>query len=146
LLRTATAGNENPIRKAENQRAGDWNLVFLDVNDALRPSIKIKEPKRGQIRLTPASSQRDRIGRDPVFDALENLHQRLDVLEGAVNVLRPSLNDKEQRILEFCLLENGLLTEITEQLGISKGYASKISKKIVARLGEEMAKIKPPQQ
>jgi hypothetical protein len=29
-------------QEAENQKSGNWNSVFLDVNDALRPSIKIR--------------------------------------------------------------------------------------------------------
>jgi hypothetical protein len=56
----------------------------------------------------------------------------------------PQLGDTERLILDHMIDPAGhTLSQRAALIGISKGYASKISKDLVARLGEEMKKIKP---
>jgi hypothetical protein len=45
-------------QEAENQKSGDWRPVFLDANDALKPSIKIREAAKVPIKLCAKAQQR----------------------------------------------------------------------------------------
>jgi hypothetical protein len=138
-MRAIVAHSDRQQRKAEqeveNQKCGDWNPVFTDANDALQPSIKIRERKRN-IR---SSQPRPRAPKEEIF-----VDMQLEDLDRVVTALLPQLGDTERLILDHMIDPAGhTLSRRAALIGISKGYASKISKDLVARLGEEMKKIKP---
>ena len=97
--------------EAENQRDGRYDWVFLDVRTS-QPAPTLSEASV----LIPREP-------DP------------RLLQSAADTLRPSLNVIEAAVLVWMIRrDNRTLTQMAADVGISKGYASKVQAKLWNRL------------
>src|SRR5262249_30263460 len=119
--------------------------VFLDVRDTLRPGIQFRPPRK---RTTPRvdrprplriSDTPDLKRLDPVLQEFDE-SERVALLAGAAEALRPALDDRECTILDWLLNPyRCTLTALASELDITKGYASKLQGKILNKIHKKMS-------
>ena len=146
-IRAVVAHNERVQREldqeAENQRNGDYNSVFLEPRDALQPDIRIPMPRH---RTTNPNVPKTRVSEKPDLQRLDPILQefdhaeRLALLTGAAEALRPSLDDKEGAVLDWLLNpQASTLTDLAREMDITKGWASKLQGRILRKLHKKMS-------
>jgi hypothetical protein len=129
-------------REAENQRNGDYRSVFLEAHDTLRPDIQfrpLKEQAAPKLDASkPVSESRDLTRLDPVLREYSQ-GDRAALLVGAAEAMRPSLDKRECAILDWLLNPHRRnLTALAKQVGITKGYASKLRGRVLDLLRKQM--------
>jgi hypothetical protein len=146
-MRAVIAHNERMEREldqeAKNRRVGDYNSVFLEPRDELQPVIQIPQPR---YRTTNPNTPRTRISEkpdvqrlDPILEEFDHF-ERLALLTGAAEVLRPALDDKEGAILDWLLKpQDRTLTAVAGGIDITKGWASKLQGRILRKLHKKMS-------
>ena len=130
-------------QEAENQRNGDYEPVFLEAHDTLRPDIQFRRPKPQP--KSPAKPRRPIISERPDLTRLSRVlseytdEDRLGLLFGAAELLRPALDVRERAILDW-LLNPGdrTLTAVAKEIGITKSYASKLRGRVLDLLCKRM--------
>jgi hypothetical protein len=154
-MRAVLAHNERMEREldqeAENRRAGDYNSVFLESRapDELCPDIQIPQPRyrttKPNIPKTKISEKPDIQRLDPILEQFDH-SQRVALLTGAAESLRPALDVKEGAILDWLLSpRDRTLTAVAGEIDITKGYASKIQGKVLRKLHKRMS-VTPDEQ
>src|SRR5262249_47816169 len=119
--------------------------VFLDVRDTLRLGIQFRPPKK---RTTPRVDRPrplrildtpDLKRLDPVLQEFDE-SERVALLVGAAEALRPALDDRECTILDWLLNPyRCTLTALASELDITKGYASKLQGRILNKIHKKMS-------
>lgn len=130
-------------QEAENQQGGNYNPVFLEARDGLRAGIKTRQQKK---RATAKLYTRPpRISEDPDLSRLDPVLReyshadRVALLVGAAEALRPSLDDKARAVLDWLLdPRERNLTALAAEIDITKGYASKLRGRVLDLLGKRM--------
>ena len=109
------------------------------MNDELRPDVKFHEPKkRAAPKPVRVSESPDLKRLDPVLRQYGH-SDRLALLIGAADALRPSLDDKERAILDWLLDDRPCtLSMLAKEIDITKGYASKLRGRVLDRLEKRM--------
>jgi DNA-directed RNA polymerase specialized sigma subunit len=120
-------------QEAENQRNGDYAPVFLEA----RPFSPESVSKPSSI-LIPAAQVR--IEND--FAELKRPEQRKrlhDLYRGAAAALQPSLSVIEGAVLHWMMRPGGRTqAQMAADIGISKGYASKLVDRLQPQLQEQL--------
>jgi hypothetical protein len=145
-LLTPTGGAE---QEAENQRNGDYDPVFLQPRETLRPDIQFRSPRTRSTK--PNVPKPIRISEKPDLRRLDPVlcevteEDRLALLLGAVEALRPSLDDKARAVLDWLLRpQERTLTALAGEIGITKGHASKLQGRVLEGLRKKM--VAPDEQ
>src|SRR5262249_27840699 len=108
------------------------------VSDTLKPDIKSRPPKKAVTSRRHKPLEKPGLERpDPVLR--EHHEDREALLAGAVEDLRPSLDDRERAILDWLLNpQDRTLTALASEIDITKGYASKLRGRILNQLEKRM--------
>ena len=125
-------------QEAENQRRGDYSPVFLEARDTLKPDIQFRPPKKAATPRRHKPSEKPDLERlDPILR--EHHEDREALMAGAVEALRPSLDDRDRAILNWMLKpQDRTLTALASGIDITKGYASKLKGRILNQLAKRM--------
>ena len=130
-------------RKPKTSAMVTIKLVLLDAHDTLQPDIQFRRPQPQP--KNPAKPRKPIISECPDLTRLSRIlsdyidEDRVALLFGAAELLRPALNVWQRAILDWLLdPQDRTLTDLAGEIDITKGWASKLRGRVIDLLGKRM--------